>query len=309
MKIAVMATGGVGGVFGAKFAEAGEDITFIARGAHLEEIKKNGLTILGDEGDVNIKNIRVTNDPKSIGTTDFIIFAVKLWDTESAATFCKPMLGPETVLIPFQNGVNSTETISKIIGEKHTGRGVSRVSASIKAPGIIHRVGSYGSLAFAEADGARSPRMEAFLDICNRAGIEAEVPNDIFLTLWHKYIFLVTVSGMTTAARQPMRSLIKGTEGLTTAINCMTEVAEVGRAIGIDLPTDTVEKLVNFLKKMPKNMKASQAIDLENGRRLEAPWLTGNVCKMGRKYGIPTPANDTLYSVIQPYIMGERGNS
>ena len=309
MKIAVMATGGVGGVFGAKFAEAGEDITFIARGTHLEEIKKNGLTILDDKGEVNIKDIQITDDPVSIGTVDFIIFAVKLWDTESAATICKPMLGPETVLIPFQNGVSSTETISKIIGETHTGRGISRVSASIEAPGIIRRVGSYGSLAFAEAGGAKSTRMQAFLDICNRAGVEAEIPNDIFLTLWQKYIFLVTVSGMTTAARRPMQSLIKGPEGLTTAINCMTEVAEVGRAIGIHLPTDTVEKLVNFLKKMPQNMKASQAIDLENGRRLEAPWLTGNVCKMGRKYGIPTPANDTLYSVIQPYIMGERGNS
>ena len=309
MKIAVMATGGVGGVFGAKFAEAGEDITFIARGAHLEEIKKNGLTILDDKGEVNIKDIQITDDPVSIGTVDFIIFAVKLWDTESAATICKPMLGPETVLIPFQNGVSSTETISKIIGETHTGRGISRVSASIEAPGIIRRVGSYGSLAFAEAGGAKSTRMQAFLDICNRVGVEAEIPDDIFRTLWQKYIFLVTVSGMTTAARQPMRSLIAGSEGLTTAINCMTEVAEVGRAIGIDLPTDTVEKLVNFLKKMPQNMKASQAIDLENGRRLEAPWLTGNVCKMGRKYSIPTPANDTLYSVIQPYIMGERARS
>ena len=306
MKIAVMATGGVGGVFGAKFAEAGEDVTFIARGAHLAEIKKNGLTILDDGGEVNIKDIKITDEPESIGTVDFIIFAVKLWDTESAANMCKPMLGSETILIPFQNGVSATETISKIIGETHTGRGISRVSASIEAPGIIRRVGSYGSLAFAEAGGSQSTRMETFLDICNRVGIEAEIPNDIFQTLWQKYILLVTVSGMTTAARQPMRSLITSSEGLSTAINAMTEVAEVGRAVGVDLPIDTVERLVNFLKKMPPTMKASQAIDLENGRRLEAPWLTGNVCEMGRNLGIPTPTNDTLYSVIEPYIMGER---
>ena len=304
MKIAVMGTGGVGGVFGAKFAQAGENITFIARGAHLEAIKKNGLTILGDEDEVNIKEIQATDDPESIGPVDFIIFAVKLWDTQSAATVCKPMLGPETVLIPFQNGISATETIATVIGKSHTGRGISRVSASIQAPGMIRRIGSYGSLAFAEASGTTSKRMEAFLDICNRVGIDAKIPNDIFQTLWQKYIFLVTVSGMTTAARQPMRSLITGSEGLTTAINCMTEVAEVGRAAGVNLPIDTVEKLVDSIKKMPSTMKASQAIDLEHGRRLEAPWLTGNVCKMGRQYGIPTPANDTLYSVIQPYIMG-----
>ena len=304
MKIAVMATGGVGGVFGAKLAQAGENVTFIARGTHLEAIQNNGLTIAGDDGNQMLENIQTNGDPEAVGLVDVVMFAVKLWDTESAAVFCKPMIGPNTVLIPFQNGVVSTETISKIIGEAHTGRGLSRVSASIESPGVIRQVGSFASLAFAEADGARSPRMEDFLTACKRAGIEAEIPKDIFRALWQKYVLLVTVSGMTTAGRLPMRTLIAEPEGLAAASSCMAEVAAVGGAQGIDLPDDTVEKLIAFMQKMPPAMKASQAIDLENGRRLEAPWLTGTVCEMGRQYGIPTPVNDALYTVIKPYAMG-----
>ena len=304
MKIAIMATGGVGGVFGAKLAHAGEDVTFIARGAHLEAIQNNGLTIAGDDGNRVLKNVQANDNPEAVGLVDVVMFAVKLWDTESAAAFCKPMLGPNTVLIPFQNGVVSTETISKIISEAHTGRGLSRVSASIEAPGVIRQVGSFASIAFAEADGARSPRMESFLAVCQRAGIEAEIPQDIFRALWQKYVLLVAVSGMTTAGRLPMRTLIIEPEGLATASSCMSEGAAVGRAEGIDLPDDTVEKLIAFMQKMPPAMKASQALDLENGRPLEAPWLTGTVCEMGRKHGIPTPTNDALYAVIKPYAMG-----
>ena len=304
MKIAVMATGGVGGVFGTKLAEAGINVTFIARGEHLRAIKENGLMIVSDDSKKVIKDVNVTNDPEDAGVVDVILFAVKLWDTETAADFCKPMIGPETILIPLQNGVNSTEVISNVVGEPHTGRGLSRVSASISAPGVIHRVGSFGSLAFAEANGSSSPRIDRFLEACNLAGIEAEIPEDIFRALWQKYILLVAVSGMTTAARQPMRSLIDNCQGLDTAIACMAEVAEIGRTRGIDLPTDTVKRLTNFIQNMPRQMKASQAIDLENGRRLEAPWLTGGICDMGREMGIPTPINDALYAVIKPYIMG-----
>ena len=304
MKIAVMATGGVGGVFGGKLAQAGEDVTFIARGAHLEAIQTNGLAIAGDDGTQVIENAQASHDPAAVGPVDVIMFAVKLWDTESAAEFCKPMLGPDTILIPFQNGVVSTETITDVIGAAHTGRGLSRVSASIESPGVIRQVGTFASLAFAEADGARSARVEAFLDACGRAGIEAEIPNDIFRALWQKYVLLVAVSGMTTAGRLPIRTLITTPEGKDTADACMAEVAAVGRARGIDLPEDTVMKLSNFMEKMPPAMKASQAIDLENGRRLEAPWLTGTVCDMGRELGIPTPVNDALYAVIAPYAMG-----
>jgi len=304
MKIAVMATGGVGGVFGAKLAAAGEDVTFIARGAHLEAIRNNGLTIAGDDGDKVMSDARTHDDPAAIGPVDVVMFAVKLWDTETAAEFCRPLLGPETVVIPFQNGVVSTEAIGGVLGEAHTGRGLSRVSASIEAPGVIRQVGDFASLAFAEADGARSPRMEAFLAACEGADIEADIPNDIFRALWQKYILLVAVSAMTTAARQPMRRLIAESEGEATALACMREVAGVGRARGIDLPDDTEDKLLKFMHGMPPAMKASQAIDLENGGRLEAPWLSGTVCDMGREMDMPTPVNDALYAVIKPYNMG-----
>jgi len=304
MKIAVMATGGVGGVFGAKLASAGEDVTFIARGAHLDAIRSNGLRIAGDGDDTVVANAQATNDPAEVGPVDVVMFAVKLWDTESAAAFCKPLLGPQTVVIPLQNGVVATETISGVLGAAHTGRGLSRVSASIEAPGVIRQVGSFASLAFAEADGTRSPRMEAFLAACERAGVEADIPKDMLRAVWQKYILLVAVSGMTTAARLPMRALIESPEGLATAETSMAEVAAVGRARNIDLPDDTVTKLMGFIENMPPAMKASQAIDLENGRRLEAPWLIGAVCDMGRELDVATPVNDALYAVIKPYNMG-----
>ena len=157
-------------------------------------------------------------------------------------------------------------------------------------------------------DGTRSPRIEKFFDTCRRAKIDAEIPSNILQALWRKYILLVTLSGMTTAARQPMRSIIREEEGLNTAIACMTEVAAVGRAQDIDIPLSTVGKLEKVLQTMPLTLKASQAIDLEKGNRLEAPWLTGNICQMGRSKQVATPVNDALYAVIKPYIMGRPPN-
>jgi len=307
MKIAIMATGGVGGVFGAKLAEAGEDVTFVARGAHLEAIRQSGLKIEGGGGETLITDAQATDDPARIGPVDVVIFAVKLWDTENAAEMCKPLLGDDTVVIPFQNGVGAIEALNAVIGPSHTAGGVSRVSASISAPGVIRQVGDFAYLGFAEADNQPSARMSAFLGACENAGIESEIVDDIHRALWQKFIFLVTLSGMTTAARTPLRALIESSEGLDTARACMTEIYTVGRARGVDLPDDTVEKLVAFGKSIPDAMKASQAIDLENGRRLEAPWLTGAVCDMGREAGIPTPVNDALYAVIKPFIMGNAG--
>ncbi|MEK9724048.1 MAG: 2-dehydropantoate 2-reductase [Rhodospirillaceae bacterium] len=304
MKIAVMATGGVGGVFGAQLAKAGKDVHFIARGAHLDAIRKNGLTIAGDDGETVLPDVQATDDPAAIGPVDVVMFAVKLWDTETAAAACKPLLGPDTVVIPFQNGVVATEKIAGVLGAEHTGSGLSRVSASIESPGVIRRVGTFGGLEFAEADSTRSPRMEAFLAACEGAGIEAKIPGDIERAVWMKYVVLVTVSGMTTAGRLPMRTLIAEPEGRATALACMAEVAAVGRAKGINLPDDAVENLTGFIDHMPPAMKASMAIDLENGRRLEAPWLCGTVCEMGREVGVPTPVNDALYAVIRPYNMG-----
>ena len=304
MKIAIMATGGVGGVFGAKLAEAGEDVHFIARGAHLDAIRAGGLKITGDGGDTLISDAKATDAPATIGPVDVVVFAVKLWDTETAAEMCKPMLDDNTVVIPFQNGVGSMEAISAVIGAQHTAGGVSRVSASIEAPGVIHQVGDFAYLGFGEAAGGGSPRLEAFLDVCKNAGIDSEITEDIQRALWQKFIFLVALSGMTTAARTPLRALIESDEGLATARTCMEEIAAVGRARGVALPDNIVDKLVAFGQSIPKSMKASQAIDLDAGRRLEAPWLTGAVCSMGRDAGVPTPVNHALYAVISPFNLG-----
>ncbi|MDD9878999.1 MAG: 2-dehydropantoate 2-reductase, partial [Magnetovibrio sp.] len=230
MRIAIMATGGVGGVFGAKLAAAGEDVHFIARGAHLEAIRQAGLRIETDDGPVVVADAQATDDPEAIGPVDVVVFAVKLWDTESAADMCRPLLGPETVVIPFQNGVTATETIAGILGEAHTGGGVSRVSSYIEAPGVIRQVGAFASLSFAEADGGRSPRMEAFLAACENAGIDANIPSDITRAVWQKFIFLVALSGLTTAARSPVKLVFEGPEGLSALENSMAETAAVGRA-------------------------------------------------------------------------------
>ena len=304
MKIAIMATGAVGGYFGGKLALAGHDVTFIARGAHGDAIRQNGLRVDSVKGDFVVENAQVTDNPSIVGPVDIILFAVKLWATEEAAELCRPMVGPNTLVIPLQNGVDALAVVSGVLGAEHVGGGIAKISAVISEPGMISHVSDFASIEFAEANSQPSTRTTNFQAACTEAGFGAVIATDIVKSLWLKFVFLAALSGMTTAARNPVGLIIESEEGINAFRSCTAETVRVGQKLGVALSDETSERVLKFVKSLPPTMKASQLGDLELGNRLEAPWLTGAVCRMGRELGIETPVNDAIYAVLRPFVNG-----
>jgi len=304
MRIAVMGSGGVGGGFGAALAKAGADVTFIARGAHLAAMKGQGLKIEGGRGETHLVPTQATDDPSSIGPVDFVLFCVKLWDVESAGQHIKPLIGPNTAVIPLQNGIDAPDRLIPILGNKAVMGGVAQISASIVKPGVIHQVGTFMRMIFGELDGQVSQRGKDFLAMCQKAGFDATLSDQILTELWMKFILLASNASITAATRLPIGKLRDDPELRALFLESFMEVIEVGRAKGISLPADALNKILDFVGHAPPAMKASMALDLERGNRLELPWLGGKVVELGRELGVPTPTHSTLYALLKPYTMG-----
>ncbi|MBR0799339.1 2-dehydropantoate 2-reductase [Bradyrhizobium jicamae] len=304
MRIAVVGAGGVGGGFGAALAQAGADVTFIARGAHLAAMRSEGLRIQGGRGETHLVPTRATDDPAGVGPVDIVLFCVKLWDVESAGHHIKPMVGPDTAVIPLQNGIDAPERLIPILGQKAVMGGVAQISASIIKPGVINQVGTFMRMIFGELDGSVTPHGKALLELCLKAGFDATLSEQITTELWMKFVLLATNAGMTAVTRQPLGRLRDDPDLRPLFVAACEETVAVARASGIKLPTDALQKVLDFIGHAPPAMKASMALDLERGNRLELPWLNGKVVELGRKLGIPTPTHDMLYAVLKPYIMG-----
>src|SRR5882757_5311155 len=202
MRIAVVGAGGVGGGFGAALAKAGADVVFIARGAHLAAMKSAGLKVQGGRGETHLVPTKATDDPAGIGTVDIVLFCVKLWDVESAGAHIKPLIGPETAVIPLQNGIDAAERLLPILGSHAVMGGVAQISASIVAPGVIQQVGTFMRMIFGELDGRRSQRAEDFLALCQKAGFEATLSEQILTDLWMKFILLACNAGIMSVTRR-----------------------------------------------------------------------------------------------------------
>jgi 2-dehydropantoate 2-reductase len=304
MRIAVVGAGGVGGGFGAALAKAGADVTFIARGAHLAAMKSVGLKVEGGRGETHLVPTRATDDPAEIGHVDIVLFCVKLWDVESAGEKIKPLIGPETAVIPLQNGIDAAERLIPILGPSAVMGGVAQISASIVAPGVIRQVGNFMRVIFGELDGKRSKRGEDFLALCEKAGFDATLSETIMTELWMKFILLTANASITAATRQPIGKLRDDPDLYAIFVAAWQEVIDVGRASGVALPVDARERISEFMSHAPPHMKASMALDLERGNRLELPWLGGKVVELGRQLGIPTPTHSMMYALLKPYIMG-----
>jgi 2-dehydropantoate 2-reductase len=304
MRIAVVGAGGVGGGFGAALAKAGGDVTFIARGAHLAAMKSQGLKIEGGRGETHVVPTQATDDPRTVGKVDVVLFCVKLWDVESAGEHIKPLVGPGTAVIPLQNGIDAADRLLPILGRDAVMGGVAQISASIVKPGVIHQVGTFMRMIFGELDGKISKRGEALLALCQKAGFDATLSQQILTDLWMKFILLATNASITAATRQPLGKLRDDPDTHATIVAAVREVYAIGRAKGIALPADAVEKVLEFIGHAPPAMKASMALDLERGNRLELPWLGGKVVALGRELGVPTPVHSTMYAVLKPYTMG-----
>jgi 2-dehydropantoate 2-reductase len=307
MRIAVVGAGGVGGGFGAALAKAGADVTFIARGAHLAAMKSAGLKVTGPRGDTHLVPTQATDDPAAVGPVDIVLFCVKLWDIETAGERIKPLIGPDTAVLPLQNGIDAHERLIPILGQNAVMCGVAQISASITAPGVVTQVGTFMRMVFGELDGRRSRRAEDFLALCLKAGFEATLSERILTDLWMKFILLASNAGMMSLARQSIGSLRDDPDMLPIFTSAYREVIDVGRARGIALPADALEKILDQTNHFPPGMKASMALDLDRGNRLEAPWLSGKVVELGRQLGVPTPTHGMMYAMLKPYVMGKTG--
>jgi 2-dehydropantoate 2-reductase len=304
MRIAVMATGGVGGYFGAKLAQGGHDVSFVARGRHLAAMRDRGLTIKSANGDIRIARPAIVEDPGALGSVDVVLFAVKLWDTESAAAAIRPLVAKGGVVIPFQNGVESIERIGAVVGPEHVMGGVAYIAATIGEPGVIVHTGTMARLRFGPVHDSQQAVAETLLAACKGAGIEAELSPDIRRALWEKFAFLAAFSGLTSVARQPMGVLRSDPDLRATLEAAIRETWAVGRARGIALADDFVAQQMKFTDGLPAEMKSSMLNDLVAGNRLEAPWLAGAVARMGEAAGVATPVSATLYAVLKPYCAG-----
>ena len=307
MRIAVIGAGGVGGAFGAALAQAGADVSFVARGAHLAAMRQNGLRVEGGRGDTLIKPVQATDDPATIGPVDFVLFCVKLWDVEAAGAGIKPLVGATTAVIPLQNGIDSADRLIPILGTRAVMGGVAQVSATIAEPGVVSQVGNFMRLVFGELDGDKSARGEAFLAMCQKAGFDATHSDQIQTELWMKFILLATNAAMTAATRSPLGMLRDDPDIAPLFTRASSEVAAVARARGIRLPDDVVERIGGFTRNAPPMMMASMAHDLIRGNRIELPWLSGKVVALGRELGVPTPVHEVLYAVLKPFVDGRPG--
>lgn len=304
MRIVVMAAGGVGGYFGAKLALAGNDVVFVARGRHLAALHENGLRVRSGTGDLHVARPALTDDPGAIAEADAVLFAVKLWDTESAAQALRPLVARNGVVVPFQNGVESIDRIAAVVGEERVMGGVAYIGATIAEPGVIAHTGTMARLRIGAALPSQQNQAEALVAACKGAGIDVELAADIRRALWEKFVFLSAFSGVSSVARQPIGVIRADTELRATLEAAMRETWTVGRARGVRLADDFVEQQMKFGDSLPAEMRSSMQNDLAAGNRLEAPWLCGAVARMAAAGSIAAPVNATLYAALKPYCQG-----
>ncbi|MCP4329639.1 MAG: 2-dehydropantoate 2-reductase [Alphaproteobacteria bacterium] len=299
-----MGSGGVGGYFGARLAANGEDVTFIARGLHLEAIRGGGLKVESRLGDLHIHPAKATEDPAEIGPVDYVLFSVKLWDTERAGEAIRPLIGPETAVISLQNGIDPEETLCAILGPDHVMGGVARIAAVIAAPGVIRHTGEMAGVDFGELDNARTARAERLLDALVGAGVDSTLADDIVKAIWQKFVLLAAFSALTSLTRLPIGSLRSDPDTRTLLTELMRENAAVAAARGTDLGAGIVERLVAVVDGFPDDMTSSMAQDLIRGNRLELEWLAGAVVRMGRELDVPTPVNGFIRTALKHHAEG-----
>jgi 2-dehydropantoate 2-reductase len=304
LRIAIMGSGGVGAYLGARLAAAGHDVTFIARGAHLTAIRENGLVVRSARGDVIVRPAQATADPAGIGPVDLVIFAVKLYDTETAAAAIAPLLEPETGVVTFQNGVDAPEVLSRVLGAGHVLGGVAKIASVVAEPGVVHHTGTMASFIVGELDGARSKRVSLLAAALEAAGVDHEVSVDIWRDIWDKMAFLATFAGVTALMRLPIGPIREDPQTRAVLRAGLEEAFAVARARGVGLADDFVERTLAQCDRLPFEMKSSMLQDLERGRRLELPWLSGTIARLGREFGVPTPTHTFIAAALKLHADG-----
>jgi 2-dehydropantoate 2-reductase len=305
VKIAVFGSGGVGGYFGARLAAAGENVSFLARGAHLKAMQEEGLYIESPNGNLHLPKVQATDRPQAIGPVDVVLFTVKLYDVDTSAATLQPLIGPNTVVITLQNGVEAMDMVAKHVGADHVAGGAAYVVVVIDKPGHLRHTTAH-SLVFGERDGQRSDRLVAFEQACLRAGFKGKASTDVQTDLWVKFVRLSTWSGMTSVTRSPMGIVRDDPALFKMMMDAIDEAIAVGRARGITFPADILDSTLAMIKGFPPNSKSSMLEDLERGRPLELPWLSGAVARLGREVHVPTPTHSFITTVLTPFVHGTK---
>ena len=309
MRIAVVGAGAVGGYFGGRLAEAGEDVVFVARGRTLEVLRDRGLEIESSLGDLRLADVSATDDPSSSGTFDAVIVAVKAWQVPEAAAGLAPLLGPGTLVLPLQNGVEAADQLAAALGEENVLGAVCKIICEAVEPGRLRHHGGQPYVAMGELDGRRGERLDILRRALERARVKTEVPADIRSAIWEKFLFITAVSGLGALTRSPVgvvRSLPE-TRGMLE--QAMREVVDVARGLGVRLPADAVEKTMGFVDGLPADATASMQRDVMEGRPSELEAQNGAVVRLGDKAGVSTPVNRFLYHCLLPMERRARSRS
>lgn len=307
MRIAVFGTGSVGGFFGGKLAQAGEEVVFIARGAHLEAIQQNGLRVESVGGDFHIFPARAESDPGAVGPVEAVLVGVKAWQVPEAAQAIQPLVGSGTFVIPLQNGVEAPSQLVEVLGEQHVLGGLCRISSLVAGPGLIRHVAIEPYIAFNWLDARPDPRTEQLRAAFTRVGVKAEIPPDIQVKIWEKFVFIAAISGVGAVTRAPagvLRSVPETRYMLQAAIY---EVAAVGRARGIPLAEQLEQNTLRFIDSIPPGTLASMQRDISENRPSELECQNGAVVRLGQACGIPTPVHAFIYASLLPQELRARG--
>jgi 2-dehydropantoate 2-reductase len=307
MRVAMVGAGGLGGVYGGLLARAGLDVTFIARGRGLEALRRHGLSLKLASGEEWQIPVRATDDPREVGPVDLIWFCVKTYDLDDAARQAIPLVGADTMALPIQNGVEAPERLAAILGREHVLGGVGRAGGTLVAPGRVEQKSDRATVVLGELDGGTSARAERLGQVLRDAGIDARVHPDVLVDLWDKFVQACAIFGLDTLLRLPDATYLRHPETAELFRGLMREVYTVGRARGIRLPENTVERLWDTLSKMyaaNPNMHSSMYFDILAGRRLEIDAANGTVVRLGRETGVPTPLNFAIYAALKPFAQG-----
>jgi 2-dehydropantoate 2-reductase len=300
MKIAVYGAGGVGGYFGGRLARAGADVHLIARGAHLEALRRDGLTVHSARGDFHVA-LPATDDPGDIGRCDYVFFCVKSFDTEDAATRSAPLIAEKTAVLSLQNGVDNEEKLVDALGERHVMGGAAYIFSTIESPGVIAHTGGPASIAFGELDGSRSERALQLLDMCLKAGIDARISDDIRADLWDKFAFICAQAGMTSAVRLPIGDIRSIAESMQAFSAIVAEVCKLAHARGVELRPDTVDRHTAFAQQLEPGGYSSLHHDLTHGNRMELEALHGTIVRLAHAHGLQVPVSEVVYAILKPW--------
>ena len=299
MKIAVMGAGALGGYFGARLHQAGHEVWLIARGPHLEALRRDGLRLISPKGDANLPDIRATDRPDEIGPVDLILFMVKNRDVETAGAALAPLLGPDTFAVTCQNGVTAPDRLAAVIGAVRVVPGVARIPGEIVEPGVIRHTAPLDILIFGETDGTDSPRVRMLADVLAQAGTSPQIAGSITHELWSKFCGQSVLASLTTLTGLDIGPLRDNPASRQLFQDAIREAVRVGQAAVPGLP-DCFAPNWDFVERLPHDMHASMLDDRRRNKPLEHEYLSGDVVRLGAAHGVPTPIHSVLYAALKP---------